>query len=157
MLRCILKNETFGYEYPFRLPFLVASATRVLSNTLEIRPAFHYYAGLVFAVHLPLQVRVILGFDDIPAGFYNPALTIVREQMEKLASMGAEIMVEAIRAHRKNSTISPLHRKIKPELIVRVDRSGELRCVVLAQLEGRPGAPVEIACPQLFNRRCCPC
>jgi DNA-binding LacI/PurR family transcriptional regulator len=33
--------------------------------------------------------------------------------------MGAEIMLEAIRAHRKNTPISPVHRKIKPELIVR--------------------------------------
>jgi LacI family transcriptional regulator len=62
----------------------------------------------------------VIGFDDIPAAaFYNPALTSVREHMETLASMGAEILMEAIRAHRKNVTVSPVQRKVRPELIVR--------------------------------------
>jgi LacI family transcriptional regulator len=62
----------------------------------------------------------VIGFDDIPAAaFYNPALTSVREHMETLASIGAEILIEAIRAHRKDTATSPVHRKVKPELIVR--------------------------------------
>jgi len=62
----------------------------------------------------------VMGFDDIPAAaFYNPALTSVREHMETLASIGAEIVMEAIRAHRKDTATSPVHRKVKPELIVR--------------------------------------
>jgi LacI family transcriptional regulator len=62
----------------------------------------------------------VLGFDDIPAAaFYNPALTSVREHMESLASMGAKILMEAIRDHRKNTAAGPVHRKVKPELIVR--------------------------------------
>jgi LacI family transcriptional regulator len=61
-----------------------------------------------------------MGFDDIPAAaFYNPALTSVREHMETLASIGAEILIEAIRAHRKDTATSPVHRKVTPELIVR--------------------------------------
>jgi DNA-binding LacI/PurR family transcriptional regulator len=39
--------------------------------------------------------------------------------METLASIGAEILIEAIRAHRKDTATSPVHRKVKPELIVR--------------------------------------
>jgi DNA-binding LacI/PurR family transcriptional regulator len=46
-------------------------------------------------------------------------LTSVREHMETLASIGAEILIEAIRAHRKDTATSPVHRKVKPELIVR--------------------------------------
>lgn len=82
--------------------------------------AFGAIRALISAgLRVPQDCSVI-GFDDIPAAaFYNPALTSVREHMEKLASMGAEFMLEAIRAHRKNTTISPVHRKVKPELIVR--------------------------------------
>lgn len=62
----------------------------------------------------------VIGFDDIPAAaFYNPSLTSVREHMGSLASMGAEILIEAIRTHRKNASASAVHRKVKPELIVR--------------------------------------
>ncbi len=62
----------------------------------------------------------VSGFDDIPAAaFYNPSLTSVREHLEKLASMGAEILMDAMGAGRKNQAVSPVHRKIKPELIVR--------------------------------------
>jgi LacI family transcriptional regulator len=62
----------------------------------------------------------VIGFDDIPAAaFYNPPLTSVREGMEGLGSMGAEIVIDAIRAQRKNKMFSPIHRKVKPELIVR--------------------------------------
>jgi LacI family transcriptional regulator len=82
--------------------------------------AFGAIRALISAgLRVPLDCSVI-GFDDIPAAaFYNPALTSVREHMESLASMGAEILMDAIRAHRKNATVSPVHRKVKPELIVR--------------------------------------
>lgn len=69
----------------------------------------------------------VIGFDDIPAAaFYNPSLTSVREHLEELASMGAEILMEAVRAQRKNEPASPVHRKIKPELIVRESTSPPL-------------------------------
>lgn len=62
----------------------------------------------------------VIGFDDIPAAaFYNPALTSVREHMNTLASMGAEILLEAIRSHRRNAPAGPVHHKVKPELIIR--------------------------------------
>ena len=82
--------------------------------------AFGAIRALISAgLRVPLDCSVI-GFDDIPAAaFYNPALTSVREHMETLASMGAEILMEAIRAHRKNTTVSPVHHKVKPELMVR--------------------------------------
>ena len=82
--------------------------------------AFGAIRALISAgLRVPTDCSVI-GFDDIPAAaFYNPALTSVREHMESLASMGADIVMEAIRAHRKNTILSPVHSKIKPELIVR--------------------------------------
>ena len=82
--------------------------------------AFGAIRALINAgLRVPLDCSVI-GFDDIPAAaFYNPALTSVREHMESLASLGAEILMEAILAHRKNTPVTPVHRKDKPELIVR--------------------------------------
>lgn len=82
--------------------------------------AFDAIRALISAgLRVPADCSVI-GFDDIPAAaLYNPALTSVREHMEKLASLGAEIMLEAIRPHRKSTTVSPVRHKIKPELIVR--------------------------------------
>ncbi len=62
----------------------------------------------------------VVGFDDIPAAaFYNPALTSVREHLDSLASMGAEILIKAIRAHANDAAVTPVHRKIKPQLIAR--------------------------------------
>jgi LacI family transcriptional regulator len=97
----------------FELPFTALVA-------FDDMTAFGAIRALISAgLRVPLDCSVI-GFDDIPAAaFYNPALTSVREHMETLASMGAEILIEAIRAHRKNTTVSPVHHKVKPELIVR--------------------------------------
>jgi LacI family transcriptional regulator len=82
--------------------------------------AFGCIRALISAgLRVPQDCSVI-GFDDIPAAaFYNPSLTSVREHLEKLASMGAEILMDAMRAGRKDQAVSPVHRKIKPELIVR--------------------------------------
>ena len=82
--------------------------------------AFGAIRALISAgLRVPQDCSVI-GFDDIPAAaFYNPALTCVREHMGNLASMGAEILTEAIRAHRRNATVSPIHHKLTPDLIIR--------------------------------------
>lgn len=102
-------KELLGLKLPFTA--LVA---------FDDMTAFGAIRALISAgLRVPQDCSVI-GFDDIPAAaFYNPALTSVREHMESLAGMGAEIVMEAIRAHRKNTLVSPVHRKIKPELIVR--------------------------------------
>jgi LacI family transcriptional regulator len=62
----------------------------------------------------------VVGFDDLPAAsFYNPSLTCVREGMEALGSMGGQILAEAIAAASMKKHFSPIHRKVKPELVVR--------------------------------------
>jgi LacI family transcriptional regulator len=107
-----------GYErarelLALRLPFTALVAFDDMTAFGAIRALMN--AGL----RVPEDCSVI-GFDDIPAAaFYNPALTTVREHMERMASMGAEILVEAMRAHRKNTAASPVHRKVKPELVIR--------------------------------------
>lgn len=107
-----------GYERTKELLALGLPFTALVA--FDDMTAFGAIRALISAgLRVPLDCSVI-GFDDIPAAaFYNPALTSVREHMGTLASMGAEILMEAIRAHRKNTTASPVHRKVKPELIVR--------------------------------------
>jgi LacI family transcriptional regulator len=86
--------------------------------------AFGCIRALISAgLRVPQDCSVI-GFDDIPAAaFYNPSLTSVREHLEQLASLGAEILMEAILAGRESQAVSAVHRKIKPELIVRESTS----------------------------------
>jgi len=107
-----------GYESTKELLALKLPFTALVA--FDDMTAFGAIRALISAgLRVPLDCSVI-GFDDIPAAaFYNPALTSVREHMEILASMGAEILMEAIRAQRKNTTVSPVHRKVKPELMVR--------------------------------------
>jgi len=83
--------------------------------------AFGAIRALVSAgIRVPEDCSVV-GFDDIPAAaFYNPALTTVREGMERLGSMGAEILVEAVRAVRSNGKpLGPVHRQVRPQLVIR--------------------------------------
>jgi LacI family transcriptional regulator len=107
-----------GYERTKELLALKVPFTALVA--FDDMTAFGAIRALISAgLRVPLDCSVI-GFDDIPAAaFYNPALTSVREHMETLASMGAEILLETIRAHRNNTAVSPVRRKVKPQLMVR--------------------------------------
>ncbi len=107
-----------GYQRTKELLSLKQPFTAVVA--FDDMTAFGCIRALIGAgLRVPADCSVI-GFDDIPAAaFYNPALTSVREHMDTLASLGAEILTEAIRAQRKNTTLNPVHRKVTPELIVR--------------------------------------
>lgn len=62
----------------------------------------------------------VIGFDDVPAAaFYNPSLSTVREGMQELGSMGAEVLLGAMDARRQNKTFDIVQRKVKPRLVVR--------------------------------------
>lgn len=62
----------------------------------------------------------IVGFDDVAASaFYNPSLTTIQQPLESLGSIGAEALVKGINASLRKATFQPIHRKIKPVLIVR--------------------------------------
>ena len=107
-----------GYECTKTLLALKLPFTALVA--FDDMTAFGCIRALISAGLKVPQDCSVIGFDDIPAAaFYNPALTSVREHMETLASMGAEILMDAIRAHRKNMPVSPVHRKVKPELMVR--------------------------------------
>jgi LacI family transcriptional regulator len=107
-----------GYERTQQLLALKIPFTAVVA--FDDMTAFGCIRALINAGRRVPQDCSVIGFDDIPAAaFYNPALTSVREHMEKLASAGAEILMEAIRASRKGLAVDPIHRKIKPDLIIR--------------------------------------
>jgi LacI family transcriptional regulator len=107
-----------GFERTKHLLSLGIPFTALLA--FDDMTAFGCIRALISAgLRVPQDCSVI-GFDDIPASdYYNPSLTSVREHLETLASMGAEILMEAIGAGNKNETTTAVHRKIKPELIVR--------------------------------------
>lgn len=107
-----------GYERTQQLLALKLPFTAVVA--FDDMTAFGCIRALISAgLRVPQDCSVI-GFDDIPAAaFYNPALTSVRENMERLASVGAEILMDSIHASRRNQVFGPVHRKLTPELIVR--------------------------------------
>jgi LacI family transcriptional regulator len=107
-----------GYERTKELLALKLPFTALVA--FDDMTAFGAIRALISAgLRVPRDCSVI-GFDDIPAAaFYNPALTSVREHMESLASMAVEILMEAMLAHRKNTTVSPVYRKVEPQLMVR--------------------------------------
>jgi LacI family transcriptional regulator len=107
-----------GYECTRRLLALNLPFTAVVA--FDDMTAFGCIRALISAGRRVPQDCSVIGFDDIPAAaFYNPALTSVREHMETLATLGAEILLEAVRAHRKNKPVSPVHRRVTPQLMVR--------------------------------------
>lgn len=62
----------------------------------------------------------VLGFDDVRASaFYNPPLSTVRQPMERLGSISVEILLRAIGASWMKQPFRPVHRKVKPQLVVR--------------------------------------
>jgi DNA-binding LacI/PurR family transcriptional regulator len=62
----------------------------------------------------------VIGFDDVAAsGLYTPPLTTVRQPMEAMGAMAANLVVEGINAVLEKREVSATHRKLAPELAVR--------------------------------------
>jgi LacI family transcriptional regulator len=62
----------------------------------------------------------VTGFDDVAAcSLYNPPLTTVRQPMEAMGAMAANLVVEGINAVLEKREVSAVHRKMAPELAVR--------------------------------------
>ena len=69
--------------------------------------------------NVPFDCSVI-GFDDVAAAaFYNPPLTTVRQPMEALGASAVEIFFGLADAFFTKSEFTPVHRKIKPKLVIR--------------------------------------
>ncbi len=62
----------------------------------------------------------VIGFDDIAAsGLYTPSLTTVRQPMETMGAMAAEVVADGITAVVEKRVLAAVHRKVAPELVVR--------------------------------------
>src|ERR1700675_1028204 len=62
----------------------------------------------------------VIGFDDVAASsLYTPALTTIRQPMEAMGAMAANLAIEGINAVLEKREIAAVHRKMAPELAVR--------------------------------------
>jgi LacI family transcriptional regulator len=76
-------------------------------------------ALLSSGIRVPSQCSVI-GFDDtIPAALSLPSLTTIRQPMESLGSVAAELIIEASSAAWQKLESVPIHRLLAPELVRR--------------------------------------
>jgi LacI family transcriptional regulator len=62
----------------------------------------------------------VIGFDDVaPAALCTPALTTIRQPMEKMGADAAEIVLDGIKCVLEKQELAAQHRKVAPELVVR--------------------------------------
>jgi LacI family transcriptional regulator, galactose operon repressor len=62
----------------------------------------------------------VIGFDDVAqAGLSVPSLTTVRQPMEAMGSMSADLILHAIKALNQKLDVSVVRKKIPAELVVR--------------------------------------
>jgi LacI family transcriptional regulator len=70
-------------------------------------------------IRVPDQCSVI-GFDDVaPSAIYSPSLTTVRQPMEAMGTSAVGIVLDGINAVLEKREMTPTHRKVAPELVVR--------------------------------------
>jgi DNA-binding LacI/PurR family transcriptional regulator len=70
-------------------------------------------------IRVPEQCSVI-GFDDVAlASFSTPPLTTVRQPMETMGTVAADLVAEGIKAKLEKRDLSLAHKKLAPELVVR--------------------------------------
>ena len=62
----------------------------------------------------------VIGFDDVAtSAIYTPSLTTVRQPMETMGASAVGVVLEGINAVLEKRKVSPSHRKVDPELVVR--------------------------------------
>jgi len=70
-------------------------------------------------LHVPEHCSV-MGFDDVAASaLCTPALTTIRQPMEKMGAEAVGIVLEGIKAVLEKQEVAAHHRKVAPELVVR--------------------------------------
>jgi LacI family transcriptional regulator len=70
-------------------------------------------------IRVPEQCSVI-GFDDVAlAAFSTPPLTTVRQPMETMGTVAADLVAQAIKAKVEKRDLSLVHKRLAPELVVR--------------------------------------
>ena len=73
---------------------------------------------------VPQQCSVI-GFDDVsPAAICTPALTTIRQPMEIMGQLAANIVVDAMKTAQEKRDTKAVHRKVAPVLVTRESTRG---------------------------------
>ena len=103
--------------------------------------------GAIRALHegglrVPEDVSII-GFDDIDSAAYqNPGLTTVRQPLQKMGMLAAEIVLQRINQEKAEGQGAPAQVVIEPELIVRGTTCGiEIARKTHAAKEASPVIP----------------
>jgi LacI family transcriptional regulator len=117
--------SSFEAGYQLTEGFLKQNLSFSALMAFDDMTAFGAIRALVKAgISVPEQCSVI-GFDDIPAsGLYTPPLSTIRQPMETMGMMAANIVSEGINAVVEKRPISAVHRKVAPELAVRESTRG---------------------------------
>jgi LacI family transcriptional regulator len=75
-------------------------------------------------IRVPEQCSVI-GFDDVAtSAIYTPSLTTVRQPMETMGASAVGVVLDGINAVLEKRELSPSHRRVAPELVVRESTRG---------------------------------
>lgn len=82
--------------------------------------AFGAIRALGQAGHMVPRDCSVIGFDDVStATIYNPPLTTIRQPMEILGASAVAIFLDLAEAFFEKKAIAPVHRKIRPKLVIR--------------------------------------
>jgi LacI family transcriptional regulator len=109
--------------------FTEASGRAAAQQLLSLSPSAIFAASDMMALgalktardaglQVPQDVALV-GFDDVPAAsVIEPALTTVRQPIERLGSMAVEVLLSVLESEQDDA--SPIHRVVLPtELVVR--------------------------------------
>jgi LacI family transcriptional regulator len=117
--------------------FTEASGTAGMQRLLSVSPSAVFVASDMMAIGALKALRqadrqvpqdiALVGFDDIPvASAMEPALTTVRQPIERMGSMAVEVLLSVLETLPKGE--DSVHRIILPtELVVRASCGSDLR------------------------------
>lgn len=117
-----IEGVNSSYEESYRLTERLLSRRREFTALVAFDDLSAFAAiGALAKVGLRVPQDIsVTGFDDIPgAGFYNPPLTTVRQELEHQGAIAAESVAAMIGRTVEQKKPKPIHRTIVPQLIVR--------------------------------------
>lgn len=125
-----LLNPMHGFESGYRKTVELLETRRPFTAIVcfdDVTALGAMKALLSAGIHVPTQCSVI-GFDDtIPAALSFPALTTIRQPMESMGTVAAELVIQACSAAWQKLEIVPVHRLLAPELVLRESTAPPLK------------------------------
>ncbi len=125
-----IEGVNSSYEESYRLTERLLAAKREFTALVAFDDlsAFAAIGALAQAKLRVPEDCSVTGFDDIPgAGFYNPPLTTVRQDLERQGAMAAESIAAMVGRAPLQKKAKAVNRTIVPQLIVRGSTSSPAR------------------------------